>query len=189
MYVCMYVCMYACVCVCVCVVNLLCIIYVDFLKLVLVFLLSCTTQSGGEENILCQPNDRWKREGIFLHEFVHGLHNVGVTSVIRDFDSRLSARYNYLRRTGYRWRNTYAMSTDREYLAEGAQSFFEDNDEQIPTNGIHNYVDTRAELLEYDSQLYDFAKEIFPCKNKFLLRCDAVRGEKYVEILMDSSST
>ena len=68
------------------------------------------------------------------------------------------------------------MSTDREYLAEGAQSYFEDNEEQIPTNGIHNHVNTRAELFSYDRQLYDFVNEIFPCKNKLLIRCDAING-------------
>ena len=69
------------------------------------------------------------------------------------------------------------MSTDREYLAEGTQSFFEDNDEQIPPNGIHNFVNTRAELFSYDRQLYDFITEIFPCKNKLLIRCDAIKGK------------
>ena len=108
---------------------------------------------------------------------MHGLHNVGVTSVIQDFDSRLNARYRYLKKTKLKWDNTYYMSTDREYLAEGTQSFFEDNDEQIPPNGIHNFVNTRAELFSYDRQLYDFITEIFPCKNKLLIRCDAIKGK------------
>jgi len=107
----------------------------------------------GEENILCYPRgDRYPREDIFLHEFVHGLHNLGIASngAIPSFDGRLSQRYNYLKRTGYRWRNTYAMSTDREYLAEGAQSFFDCNDEQNPPNGIHNHINTRTELKSYE---------------------------------------
>lgn len=135
---------------------------------------------GGEENLLCdRRRDRYPREDIFLHEFIHGLHNLGIASngAIPNFDGRLSQRYNYLRQTGARWRNTYAMSTDREYLAEGAQSFFDCNDEQIPTNGIHNHVNTRIELASYDPVLYGFLLEIFPCRNKYVKRCDWRRGE------------
>ena len=68
------------------------------------------------------------------------------------------------------------MSTDREYLAEGAQSYFDCNDEQNPPNGIHNHVNTRTELKSYDPVLYGFLKEIFPCQNKYLKRCDARAG-------------
>lgn len=135
---------------------------------------------GGEENLLCdRRRDRYPREDIFLHEFIHGLHNLGIASngAIPNFDGRLRQRYNYLRQTGARWRNTYAMSTDREYLAEGAQSFFDCNDEQIPTNGIHNHVNTRIELASYDPVLYGFLLEIFPCRNKYVKRCDWRRGE------------
>ena len=52
------------------------------------------------------------------------------------------------------------------YLAEGAQSFFDCHAESHPPNGIHNYVNTRSELKCYDSVLYGFLKEIFPCQNK-----------------------
>jgi len=68
------------------------------------------------------------------------------------------------------------MSTDREYLAEGAQSFFDCNDEQNPPNGIHNHINTRTELKSYDPVLYGFLKEIFPCQNRYLKRCDARAG-------------
>ena len=68
------------------------------------------------------------------------------------------------------------MSTDREYLAEGAQSYFDCNDEQNPPNGIHNHINTRTELKSYDPVLYGFLKEIFPCQNRFLKRCDARAG-------------
>ena len=133
---------------------------------------------GGEENILCYKNgqDRYPNQDIFLHEFVHGLHNLGVVYSIPDFDDRLRKRFNYLNSTGKLWKNTYAMSTDREYLAEGAQSFFDCNAESHPPNGIYNYVNTRSELKCYDPVLYGFLKEIFPCQNRFLKRCDARAG-------------
>lgn len=126
-----------------------------------------------------QSGDRYPREDIFLHEFVHGLHLLGIASngAIPNFDAKLRQRYNYLKSSGRLWRNTYAMSTDREYLAEGAQSYFDCNDERNPPNGIHNHVNTRAELMLYDPVLYGFLKEIFPCQNKYLKRCDAKVGE------------
>ena len=127
----------------------------------------------GEYSLLQNGQDRYPTEDIFLHEFFHGLHNLGIDFSIPDFDDRLSKRYNYLKNSGDLWKNTYAMSTRGEYLAEGAQSFFDCNAESHPPNGIHNYVNTRSELKCYDSVLYGFLKEIFPCQNKFLERCDA----------------
>ncbi|KAK3707966.1 hypothetical protein QZH41_010718, partial [Actinostola sp. cb2023] len=133
----------------------------------------------GEENIMCwSSGDRYPREDIFLHEFTHGIHEIGIASrgAIPNFDGRLRSRYNYLKRSGAKWARTYAMSTDREYLAEGTQSFYDVNDEAIPTNGIHNYVNTRPELRAYDLQLYNFVKEVFPCANRFIKRCEAKAG-------------
>ena len=49
-----------------------------------------------------------------LHEFSHGLHLLGATYQISGFEGRLRALYNNARATGL-WRNTYSMSTDREY--------------------------------------------------------------------------
>lgn len=130
----------------------------------------------GEENLLCYKSDPWRDEDIFLHEFVHAMHNVAIASngAIPDFDRRISSRYNYLKRTGERWANTYAMSTDREYLAEGAQSYFDVDADINPPNGIHNHINTREELRGYDPVLFGFCREIFPCGNKIVDRCDEV---------------
>lgn len=68
------------------------------------------------------------------------------------------------------------MSTHWEYLAEGAQSFFDCNAQSDPPNGIYNHVNTRTELKSYDPVLYEFLKEIFPCQNRLLQRCDAKAG-------------
>lgn len=88
--------------------------------------------TGGEENLLCyKSGDRYSTEDIFVHEIVHAVHILGVGSngAIPSFNGRLRGRFTYLKQTGERWNNTYAMSTDREYLAEGAQSYFDCNDE------------------------------------------------------------
>ena len=132
--------------------------------------------TGGEENLLCESGDRYYNEDIFLHEFVHGIHNLGATGAIPTFDSRLRAAYNDAQRTGL-WRNTYAMSTDREYFAEGTQSFFNVNAYSATANGIHNHVNTRTKLQQYDPTLYNLIKEVFPCENNFLKRCDAKNGK------------
>ena len=133
---------------------------------------------GGEENILCFTNgqDRYPNQDIFLHEFVHGLHNLGAYFAIPDFDDRLRKRYNSVKTSGKLWQKTYAMSTHWEYLAEGAQSFFDCNAQSDPPNGIYNHVNTRTELKSYDPVLYEFLKEIFPCQNRLLQRCDAKAG-------------
>ena len=47
---------------------------------------------------------------------------------------------------GRLWANTYAATNEQEYWAEGVQSYFDTNIEAIPSNGIHNHVNTRAEL-------------------------------------------
>jgi hypothetical protein len=72
--------------------------------------------TGGEENILCRITDRYygngRGEDIFLHEFAHAIHNLGVTGAIPDFDRRIRALYNR-RKYGSdrRWKNTYFLST------------------------------------------------------------------------------
>ena len=77
--------------------------------------------TGGEENILCRPSDRYygggRGEDIFLHEFAHAIHNLGVTGAIPNFDGRIRALYNK-RKYGrdQRWKNTYYMSTGKVKL-------------------------------------------------------------------------
>ena len=140
--------------------------------------------TGGEENILCRPTDRYygggRGEDIFLHEFAHAIHNLGVTGAIPNFDRRIRSLYNR-RKYGSdtRWKNTYYLSTDRELFAEGVTSYFDVNTETWngQANGIHNHVNTRKELKSYDRELYDLVREVFPCENKFLDRCSALRGK------------
>ena len=71
--------------------------------------------TGGEENLLCYTNDRYRNEDIFLHEFSHGVHLLGAKYAISGWDSRLQQLYATAKRTGL-WANTYAMSTDKEYF-------------------------------------------------------------------------
>ncbi|CAM1302306.1 Uncharacterised protein g3216 [Pycnogonum litorale] len=132
--------------------------------------LSYPVSTGAEENVLCHQNDRYRVEDIALHEFSHGLHLLGARYAIRRFDSRLKSAYDNARRRGL-WANTYSMSTDKEYWAEGVQSYFNVNAYSNPPNGIHNHINTRDKLRSYDYELYKLTKEIFPCGNKYINRC------------------
>ncbi|MFO0624612.1 MAG: hypothetical protein U0325_03275 [Polyangiales bacterium] len=117
--------------------------------------------SCAEENLRCEPTDRYRGENILVHELAHGIYALGVVFVIPDFPARLERAFAAAQAAG-RWTNTYAGSNLDEYFAEGAQSFFDTNQRADPPNGIHNAVSTRAALRAYDPGLYALLEEVFP---------------------------
>ncbi|KAI8512663.1 hypothetical protein Bbelb_093020 [Branchiostoma belcheri] len=52
------------------------------------------------------------------------------------------------------------------------QGYFDVNAQSLRPNGIHNHVNNRTELQEYDPGLYRLIREIFPCGNTLVKRCD-----------------
>lgn len=116
--------------------------------------------SCAEENLLCYPNDPYRGEDILIHEFAHSAHIMGFRYVDTDFDKKLEGLYEEAKAKGL-WANTYAMTNFYEYFAEGVQSWFNVNTEAIPTNGIHNQINTQAELKDYDPKLYQFIGRYF----------------------------
>jgi PKD repeat protein len=116
--------------------------------------------TGAEENILCYSNDRYKPEDILIHEFAHAIHGMGIKFVETDFEERLNALYVNAINSG-KWINTYAGSNFSEYWAEGVQDWYNVNTQSIPANGIHNHVNTRSELLQYDPGLHNLIAEYF----------------------------
>lgn len=116
--------------------------------------------TGAEENILCLPGDRYVGESILLHEFSHTVLNLGVEFADTNFKGRLTTAYNAAKNKGL-WQNTYADDTVEEYWAEGVQDYYNTNIEAIPSNGIHNEINTRAELESYDPTLFGLIREIF----------------------------
>ena len=114
-----------------------------------------------EENLLCKPGDRYVGEEILTHEFSHAIHELGLRFTDPTFDTRLQAAYNNAIYTGL-WLNTYAATDVREYWAEGVQDWYNSNLEAIPTNGVHNQVNTRTELQTYDPELYNLILAYFP---------------------------
>jgi hypothetical protein len=116
--------------------------------------------AGAEENILCLPGDRNPGESILLHEFSHTVLNLGVEFTDTNFKGRLNTAYNAALGKGL-WANTYADDTVEEYWAEGVQDYYNTNIESIPSNSIHNEINTRAELKTYDPTLFELIQEIF----------------------------
>ena len=113
--------------------------------------------SCAEENMLAFEGDPYSTENIMIHEFAHNIHLRGLKSIDPKFDEKLKACYDQALAKGL-WKGTYAGSNDREYFAEGVQSWFDNNREN---DGIHNHVNTRAELEAYDPGLAAILKEIF----------------------------
>ncbi len=119
-----------------------------------------------EENMLCnQSADRYKGEEILTHEFAHAIHELGIRFTTPGFDTELQTAFNNAVAKNL-WTNTYARTDIREYWAEGVQCWFNCNLEAIPTNGVHNQINTRAELQTYDMPLYNLIKRYFADENR-----------------------
>ena len=113
--------------------------------------------SCAEENLLCFEGDPYSTENILIHEFAHIVHTHGVRELLPTFDRRLREAFDAARKAGL-WDGTYAATNAEEYWAEAVQSWFDDNREN---DSLHNHVDTRAELREYDPALAALCEEVF----------------------------
>lgn len=115
--------------------------------------------SGAEENILCYSNDVYPNEDILVHEFAHTVLQMGVEQQQGGghFRNRLESAYRDALDAGL-WEETYAAENPDEYWAEGVQSWFGLND---PPGPIHNDIDTRIELEDYDPTLASLIREVF----------------------------
>ena len=94
---------------------------------------------GAEENALCYPNDVYKREDIVLHEFVHGLHNLGALPAIKGFAMGIDELYRNAIDQGL-WERTYARENKHEYFVSRKSLI----------NSDSNYSDilSRSNLIE-----------------------------------------
>ncbi|MBL8524601.1 MAG: hypothetical protein JNN20_12995 [Betaproteobacteria bacterium] len=126
-----------------------------------------------EENLLCYGHDRYFGESILVHEFAHTVKTMALDFVDSQFSSRLKNAYRDAIAAG-KWADTYAAVNEDEYWAEGVQSYFSVNLESIPANGIHNHVNTRDELKNYDSTLFNLVDSVFKGTN-FSLPCHKLK--------------
>jgi hypothetical protein len=116
--------------------------------------------SGGEENILEYPTDRYKGESIYIHEFAHTLDEFGFSKVDRNFVRDITNAYDEAMKDGL-WANTYSKTNRAEYFAEGVQMYFDCARVASPPNGVHNEVGNREGLKKYDPRLFAVVNRVF----------------------------
>jgi len=138
--------------------------------------------SGAVENVLGdESGDRWRGELILLHEFAHTIFEFGVRAQSDGKQKELELERLHKRAIAAgRWKRTYAAAAASEYWAEGVQSFFDDNKEAMPPDGVHNHVNTREELASYDPGLAAFVATFFD-GSRWPVRCDPSGGEVFVD--------
>lgn len=116
--------------------------------------------SGAEENLLCYTDDPYQGENIFVHEFAHTVKIMGLQAIDPTFEAAVLDTYNAAMTQGL-WQNTYAATNAEEYWAEGIQDYFNVNLQADPTDGIHNFVNTREELADYDPALFSLIDSLY----------------------------
>jgi alpha-glucosidase len=125
--------------------------------------------SCGEENLLNLPGDRYADENILVHEFSHTIHNYGLRHLDSSFDQRLSDIHTRSLEKGL-WNDTYAATNPEEYWAEGVQAYFDCN--APPRRRVHNHVNTREELKQYDQDLFALIDQSFRSPSWRFVRYD-----------------
>ncbi len=117
--------------------------------------------AGSEENLLCLESDRFEGEDMFVRDFGWTIRRFGIALVDHGLDHAIEAAYGRAIAADL-WRNTVAEVNSDMYWAEGVQSFFDANNEEIDEEDqIHNHVDTRDELRAYDPLLYELLSQVF----------------------------
>lgn len=121
--------------------------------------------SCGEEDLLEFPGEPYWAENVFIHEFAHTIHLLGLDA---KFDKRLQDTYAHAMHEK-RWNNavnaqgqaipTYAAQDYKEYWAEGVQSYFGCNCSHADPS--HNGINGRDQLEEYDRELFDLVADVF----------------------------
>jgi hypothetical protein len=100
-------------------------------------------------------------ENVFVHEFGHTVHLMSLQHIDPDFTPELTRAWDAALAADL-WSNTYASSNIAEYFAEGAQIYFDVNFPGPPGgDGVHNDVNTRAELRDYDRPLFDLLDRVY----------------------------
>ena len=112
-----------------------------------------------EQNLICLQSDLLPHADVFIHEVAHAVLTMVIEFKLKDsrFRSRVDTAYENAIGAGL-WRHTYAATNADEYWAEGTLAWFNLNS---PPDPIHNNVNTRAELIEYDPALAELVGEVY----------------------------
>jgi hypothetical protein len=121
-----------------------------------------------EENVLCQLPDPWAGENICVHEYSHTMADLGFSRVDPTFKTRLDAAFRAAQASG-KFANTYAISKQAEFWAEGVQDWYNSNlqSRSGTADGSHNSINTREELKAASPELYDLIASVFPANIQF----------------------
>ena len=111
--------------------------------------------SCAEENLLSFKGDPYYTESIFIHEFGHKIHG-GARMLDKTFNKRLRDVYQAGKSKGL-WKDTYASGSYGELWAEAVQTWFNTNRQN---DALHNHVNLRKELKEYDPALAKLVEEV-----------------------------
>src|SRR5215468_11391018 len=79
-----------------------------------------------EENLLGYPGTRYFGENIFVHEFSHGIMDIGIRQAEPELLKKIRDAYKAAMDKGL-WKGHYASTTVNEYWAEGTQTWFWSN--------------------------------------------------------------
>ncbi len=129
--------------------------------------LQLPVMSIGEENLVRIEGhrERYATESIMVHEFAHNV-DFAMRRVNREFAQQLRTAFRKAKEEGL-WADTYSMTNDAEYFAEGAQAWFNTCRMVVPSvkeanKGQRFKLTTRNQLKDYDPRLYDLCASIFP---------------------------
>ncbi len=114
--------------------------------------------SGAEENLLGYPGTRYFGENILVHEFAHGIMDIGLRKADPELLTAIRAAYKEAMANGL-WKNHYASTNANEYWAEGTQTWFWSNYEYV--DGEHR-VQSPDDLKAYDPKLYELLERVYP---------------------------
>lgn len=113
--------------------------------------------SCAEENLLGYPGTRYFGENIFVHEFAHGIMDIGIRRADPDLLRKIRDAYKAAMDKGL-WKGHYASTNANEYWAEGTQTWFWSNYEY--TDGDKTVM-TPDDLKKYDPTLYDLLSQVY----------------------------
>lgn len=112
-----------------------------------------------EENLICLESDLAPHADVMIHEIGHAVLTMAIEFKLKDtkFRRRVESAYANALAAGL-WNHTYAATNPDEYWAEGTTAWFDLNS---PPDSLRNYVNTRAELIEYDPTLAALLEEVY----------------------------
>lgn len=121
-----------------------------------------------EENVMRDGSagpvrqDDWRTMDVFVHEFGHGIHQIGMTYAEPEFEKKLTEQYESSLAKGL-WTDTYAGTNIYEFFAECTGAWFDVKTEGPAVgDGTNSNINTRAELKAYDPEMYAMLASIYP---------------------------